>query len=689
LAVNLITRLRFAERFLFFFLAVLFLASECHSYGPTIPKEQIPHDISTEIRGYISDLYSFEAEKRSLAILQLDAAGTQAQPSIPFLLSMLSDMAEAERHETFGDTIASYAANALARMGGKAPDHLNLALKSSEVMVRVNAAGALGLVGDPAAVRPLIELLDDSHKEVRLAAAEALGRIGDARAIKPLIAMLENDGRTTNGRRDMERGAKSKEYCPLKWADESGIEEDEKAEAPCSAPETAELMEFTSGADSWTAVNRGVEDRDVLMSASKALAAIGERSIGPLLAALQSSNQMIRAHAAASLKAFQDDRIAPALNKLLTDPEAHVRGHAVEALAKIGDAGPALSAVVNRREDRVVRLRALIVLQNYWANGKGRDEWLPKLAGVLNDSDTLLSRGVAAIFKTAGPKSTELLITALSESGARARKLAALTLGSKQAREAFDQLAATLKDENSDVRTAAAKALGMLGDSRAVEPLIASLENDESQLTRQAAAKSLGMLDSTFAAPHLEKAILRDESRDVAWFAANALASLRRDAPLQRLLSLLEPHFVLKLNTFLKSFQQALGYRTIGESETIALSVAMRAENVELREFAAEMLAKSHDPLAAAKALKTAVTRDPNPRVRRKAIGSLGRLDVNGCVDLFSEVLEKDQDAGVRKRAVIALGLANDRDAVAALTKALNDSDRGVRAIAAMQLSKQ
>lgn len=683
---HLISISRFAERFIVF-IAVLFSLSASYAYGPTIPKEQIPHDISAQIRGYISSLYSMDPRERGKAVLQLDEAGIRARVSIPFLISMLSDVADVAQRPAYGNTVASYAAYALSRMGEDALEHLLLALHTSEPMVRVHIAGALGLMGNSNSVEPLIGLLQDPHKEVRLSAAEALGLIRDERAIKHLIAMLENDGRSGKPSHQ-KRNDHDKISCPLSWADETEVMEEDEGGA-CSELESAELLEFTREIDTWTNIKQGVEDRDVLMSAAKALAGIGETAVGPLLAALRDPNQMIRAHAAATLSAFPSDRVFSALRNMRTDPEAHVRGHTVESLAKMGDVEPAMSALVSRREARIVRLRALIALQNYWAANNGLDEWLPKMVKVLNDSDTLLSRGVAAIFRTAGPKSTALLKTTLMDSGVRAKILAALILGSRKDLSAVEHLINALEDEDPRVRAASAKALGMIGDHKTVEKLIIILKRDESQPVRRAAAKALGDINSSFAAKPLTTSILEDESRDVAWAASKALADLLRDSSLQKLLSLLEPHFTTGRSTFLRSFQQTVDYRTIGESETIALAIAIRAEDEDVREFAAETLAKSHDPIVAAEALKSALNRDASARVRRKAISSLGQLDVTGGIDVFLAALEKDKDAGVRKRAVIALGLANDRDAIAALTKALNDEDRGVRAMAAMQLSKQ
>ena len=54
------------------------------------------------------------------------------------------------------------------------------------------AARALGEIGDPMAVEPLVVALCDRHDDVRKAAAEALGAIGDERALTPLSRTLED-----------------------------------------------------------------------------------------------------------------------------------------------------------------------------------------------------------------------------------------------------------------------------------------------------------------------------------------------------------------------------------------------------------------------------------------------------------------------------------------------------------------
>lgn len=61
-----------------------------------------------------------------------------------------------------------------------------------EIRIRRDAAEALGEIGDPRALEPLIAALRDKDKSLTLVAAEALGQIGDPRAIEPLISIFKD-----------------------------------------------------------------------------------------------------------------------------------------------------------------------------------------------------------------------------------------------------------------------------------------------------------------------------------------------------------------------------------------------------------------------------------------------------------------------------------------------------------------
>jgi len=64
--------------------------------------------------------------------------------------------------------------------------------EEQDAAVRIIAAGALGRIGDPRAVEPLIKLLGDKDADARKQAAVALGRIGDPRSVEALIKLLED-----------------------------------------------------------------------------------------------------------------------------------------------------------------------------------------------------------------------------------------------------------------------------------------------------------------------------------------------------------------------------------------------------------------------------------------------------------------------------------------------------------------
>lgn len=58
--------------------------------------------------------------------------------------------------------------------------------------LRISAAWALGEIGDPSAVEPLIETLSD-RKKVKDVAAKALGEIGELQAVEPLVSLLKDE----------------------------------------------------------------------------------------------------------------------------------------------------------------------------------------------------------------------------------------------------------------------------------------------------------------------------------------------------------------------------------------------------------------------------------------------------------------------------------------------------------------
>src|SRR5262245_51942671 len=79
------------------------------------------------------------------------------------------------------------------------PDLVNL-LNASEGRIRRRAALAIGRVGLPAGVQPLVAKLSDTDPDVREMAAFALGLIGDGSAVTPLTTALTDTSPIVRGR---------------------------------------------------------------------------------------------------------------------------------------------------------------------------------------------------------------------------------------------------------------------------------------------------------------------------------------------------------------------------------------------------------------------------------------------------------------------------------------------------------
>src|SRR5690348_2371981 len=74
--------------------------------------------------------------------------------------------------------------------GQKPLEDLVLELQTGGSDAQWQAAEALGNLGDPRAVEPLIGALSVQHWRVRCSAAQALGRLRDPRAVNTLIAVF-------------------------------------------------------------------------------------------------------------------------------------------------------------------------------------------------------------------------------------------------------------------------------------------------------------------------------------------------------------------------------------------------------------------------------------------------------------------------------------------------------------------
>jgi HEAT repeat protein len=320
----------------------------------------------------------------------------------------------------------------------KALEYRNKALKYRKgKRVCIWAADALAKIGDPSAVEPLIAALKDSDSEVRGSAAHALGKIADPLAAEPLIAALGD-----------------KRCGPL------------GAGNVCDAAAIA-LVEIGAAAVEPLIAALKNSDSEVRSSAADALGEIGDsRAVEPLVAALDVTDWSVHRRVAAALDklAWSPDRGAAGatywaargvsnkcveigasavkpLIAALDDEDWKVRNAAAEALGRIGDPSAVTPLIIAFRKGSI----------GPEALGQiGDPRAAESLISVLGDARYFpgLQAVVEALAQTGDPRAVEPLITALK-------------LGS------------------GSIGWAIARALGVMGDARAIPALEAAASSED------------------------------------------------------------------------------------------------------------------------------------------------------------------------------------------------------------------
>jgi HEAT repeat protein len=298
-----------------------------------------------------------------------------------------------------------------------------------------------------------------------------------------------------------------------------------------------------------------------------------------------------------------------------------------------------------------------------------------------------------------------------------------------------DGLVALLASGDRFQRRDAARALGELGDERAVEPLVAPASGDRDGEVRAAAIAALGSLGSARAREELLALIARGGATTSS-HAGEALAEIdpvAAAAALVRAERDVEPDYDLEIGHSLKRVRAlvrerrgdrlaedlsdpdpdvalaaatALGDRPIAGTVE-ALAAALRRDDPHLRLACVHALQASEDPaaadalasavahadrrvaLAAADALRSApsegaldalagVASDGSPELRVAGVRALDRVDGAASSAALLRAAEDPSDE-VRMWALFALGWRGEPRAIELAKGALADGDRRVR----------
>ena len=275
--------------------------------------------------------------------------------------------------------------------------------------------------------------------------------------------------------------------------------------------------------------------------------------------------------------------------------------------------------------------------------------------------------------QTQSPNALPFLLDVLNNGCSNTRWRAARALGNFSDATVLMHLIEALKDRDSSVRHKAAESLGKLGNLEAI-PHLCQLLNDEDWLVRSFVVEILGSLEGTESVGCLKKALIHKDS-----IVRNKAAEYLGQRASQEVVTLLREEFA---NGDADTKRDVL--MLLGETKNVAavptLIHALSEDNWIIRSQAVSSIGllgiwldKSllEDALTA---LIRILKSDPDTSVRSGAALCLGYIGDSRVVPVLIEVLFQDNEV-VRVSAVNALGRLQDRSAINAIIRSLQDND--------------
>lgn len=302
------------------------------------------------------------------------------------------------------------------------------------------------------------------------------------------------------------------------------------------------------------------------MNATAELLKRGPEAVRVLMTALSDQSARLRAEAAHMLGRIKDRSAGVAVVGLLKDSDPTVREAAAEALGHVADAD-ALAALVRLLEEEAQRDTAAEVL------GRLKDPGaLEPLVAMMKSQDPTARRmAAAALEQLADPRSVDAWIEMMADPDLREiasrslkrisdlrERIAAIldrlrdtedTVALEEARigvsmdliilgrPAVSDLLEAMDDDSWVVREAAAQTLGIIGDQRAIEPLLHKAKHDRDMGVRESCIKALGEFGDSRSVEVLVAAV---EDRTTRLAATEALSKIKDVTVLVPYLKLLQ-----------------------------------------------------------------------------------------------------------------------------------------------------
>ncbi len=549
-----------------------------------------------------------------------------------------------------------------------------------------NAAVALGQISiatEDAVEKLIIIAMDKQMREtLRMAALTALWRLKPEKAVQPMTLLMFSDETSpilrANAVKVLSRIKASETIPVLMWTLSTRFDEISDFQRHMKR-EYKTLDALQTEVDSfqiqWTADYPRASYRTwgelkpipslVRSEVARALGIIkGAVVIEPLVRALEDDGRAtVRQSAAWALGEVKGEAtIDPLVTALEKDKQGVVRQEAAIALGKIKGqkvVNPLLDALKND-EYETTRLEAAKALREIQAGDKGLVDILKKGLGNFEDGhevQAVQNEVIGALIKDGNEATSQFIVEALrSVDDEWTQWRCVHILGSIPKKSAVDTMLAELKHPSYVIRKRATNSLGGFKERRAVDPLIAVLENvDEMKSIRAGAAASLGALRDERAATALLTA-LTDPNLEVRLASVAALGHLKNAKSVVKLSEILENR--LEPDAIRAAAAIALG--NIGDKT--AETVLIRALDVRVGDIA------------------------------KNAIVALGRLESETAVPRLIAIFEDKRvrldastdalaKASARTKAATALGQIGGSRAVEAIGRRLIDDTEYIVAL--------
>ena len=271
------------------------------------------------------------------------------------------------------------------------------------------------------------------------------------------------------------------------------------------------------------------------------------------------------------------------------------------------------------------------------------------------------------------PSATPVLTKALATAHPLVRGRVAEIFGISKERSTIPVLLDALKGEYFTVRSRAALALANIGDVRAIPDLLLLLKDREPEV-RIAACTSLGKFSDPSTFDEITNVLLDDVMIEVRQSAARALGDTKHPDAIPFLMEALRDSFWwFEREQAAKDLLTSIENMGVGVVEPLIEALGDKEGTV--RKFAAMILGNLGDIRAIEELGMTLY--DLHHEVSKAAAEALTKFGAKS-VDILIEALNHPE-AGIRERAIGALGKIQDARVAPVLIEMLSDLDRNVQ----------